>query len=228
MNKVTHQINRVLTSNDKYLGTYILIGFGTEEGGILYDTVKKRILSEFKFSHIDTYAILVSNYPVIIRNNRYLVTIDGRTDFGQTDNNYNEMVMYDLTTNQRQNSIKLSAANDHSSLYFCQENNYYNMLFEVGDESSLSATTINKYDYNNNFISKYTFNNFKSKLQGSFYLTEHFILDNGIIQTQSYEGQAWLIIYLFNNTLLQYRFDDGNYQDSYTFYLMNAKKQRGY
>jgi len=213
MNKITHQINRSLSRGDKYFGSYILLlGLRSEEDGFyLYDTVGKKILNEYKFYNTkylvdDTYCL-----PEVIRSNRYLVA-------EQFDNISKAVVIIDLVRNQQQKFIiKTDKGGYNTNLY--HENNYYSW------NQSSSTVTINKFDYNNNSISQYTFNNFPSRM--SSFNVHFFVHDTGIIQCQENGrswGQAWLIICLFNNTLLEYRIDDGIYKGDYTIYIMNAIK----
>jgi len=143
----------------------------------------------------------------------------------QDDENYKGIIIYDLVTKreQKHNKLKLSFDNkefdggiSHSE-YF-QEDCYYIITSLYKRYASDRTILISKVEYNGNIIEQHKYDNISFKM-GSF-SSYPVIIKDGIIDFQ-YGDQEWMIIYLFDNTLLQYRFDDSSYNGYHTAYLMN-------
>ncbi|MDR0289856.1 MAG: SH3 domain-containing protein [Treponema sp.] len=219
-NRVNHQLRYRLDHHlVKYIGNFILLS-DDGDGYVLYNPSEKRILSSFTFHYNSgTYDERNIYYPELISRNRYLV-------INQDNRTFKGLAIYDLTTGreQRYNEIGLPYSHDefdggiHHRKYF-HEDYYCIMTFLHKRYSTTRTVVIRKVNYNNEIVSEYTFNNISSKMDS--YSSETFTTGTGIIEFQYDRGPAWMIIYLFNNTLLEYRFDDRNYRGTYSIYLMN-------
>jgi hypothetical protein len=225
-NMVNHQINREAYHIGRYVGKYIYLGPYDDNDGFLYDPAqKKRLTSVRLYSRGNRHEGVYYCYPVILSKNRYLI-------IEQEEINSSGIIIHDLTTNQQQrfNKIELSHnSNDfdggiyHSKYY---DEDYYYIVTSLYRRSTSNRTIeIRKVDYNNNIISQHAFNNITGRMRS--YSETTVIHNSGIINFQygfsiNKDYQAWMIIYLFNNTLLEYRLDDGTSDSgSYGFYLMN-------
>ena len=223
-NKVNHQINIEGHYIRGYVGDYIYIFYDSE--GFLYNPVQRRRLTGVRFySRGNIHNGVQYCYPVILSRNRYLIA-------EQKEINSSGIIVYDLTTNQQQyfNRIELSHnRNDfdgginHSNYY---NEDYYYIITSLRRRSASNSTIeIRRVDYNNNIVSQYTFNNVTGRMSSYSHTTV--ISASGIINFQygfsrNNDNQAWMVIYLFNNNLLEYRLDNRDqYRGSYNFYLMN-------
>jgi hypothetical protein len=212
-NRVNHQIN-LDTFFDRYFGNYIYMVKLDKSGNILYDPVGKKTIMTIEYHWSDPNGDGSYNYPVIIFQKRYLV-------INLNKNGFTGKVIHDLVTGkeQRIKDIDLYGPGERKfylSEIIYQEDGYY--IKSSPANNSVKNIMIHKIDYNNKILAQYTFDDIASKM--SSFTSSYNISNNGIVEF-NYGDQAWMKIYLFNNTVLEYRFDDGNYKGSYEIYLMN-------
>ncbi|MDR0321317.1 MAG: hypothetical protein LBI28_07420 [Treponema sp.] len=220
-NRVNHSINTPGSNIIRYIGNYIyLAGFDNNESS-LYDPGQKRMLTELGlYSRGNHHDGVYYRSPIILSRNRYLV-------MEQKDTSFSGIILHDLTTNQQQRLNEPELSHDRNvfnngvyhSRYYSED--YYYIMSNLHKRGESSRTVeIRRVDYRNNIVSQYTFNNVVHRI-GSGYSFSIIISSPGIISFQHSLDQAWMIIYLFNNNLLEYRLDDRRYSGSYSHYLMN-------
>lgn len=227
INHVKHQINLANIYDINYIGNYIYIERNNENGNDLYDPSRKKTIMTFKYHSHNFDDNEFYRYPVIISNDRYLV-------IKQNDNSFKGTVIHDLVTSREQqiserelikNIESSNNRNDYPEGKFriisYQEDCYYITPMNAHSEKKI---IINKVDYNNKILSQYKFDNITYKM--SSFLSFADANNAGIVEFQ-YGDQAWMIIYLFNNTFLEYRIDNYGFsfdEDGFfSIYLMNAK-----